>query len=149
VRRAWPAKGAHRPKTAIARWLARQVGPSKPVSCSKRPEKARSRCVARPHRKGHASASIATPIAMRASAARPGTKSEQSEKVALRLSTGLRISSLQLIRSFDIPTDDPSYERLLNWSWTYDSAVAATAFVIYPRKNGVAVLESGGLGCVV
>ena len=52
----------------------------------------------------------------------------QTEKVALRLSTGKRITSLQLIRSFDIPTDDPSYERLLNWSWTYDSAVAATAF---------------------
>lgn len=126
VRRAWPEKGAHRPKTAIARWLARQVGPSKPVSCLKRPARVRSRCVAR-HRKGHASASVA-PIAMRASTARPGTKSLQSEKVALRLSTGLRISSLQLIRSFDIPTDDPSYERLLNWSWTYDSAVAATAF---------------------
>jgi hypothetical protein len=127
VRRAWPAKGAHRPKTAIARWLARQVGPSKPVSCSKRPGKARSSCIAR-HRKGHASASVAAPIEMRASAARRGTKSSQSEKVALRLSTGVRISSLQLIRSFDIPTDDPSYERLLNWSWTYDSAVAATAF---------------------
>ncbi len=127
VRRAWPAKGAHRPKTAIGRWLARQVGPSKPVSCSKRPGKARSSCVAR-HRKGNASASVAAPIAMRASAARRGAKSSQSEKVALRLSTGVRISSLQLIRSFDIPTDDPSYERLLNWSWTYDSAVAATAF---------------------
>jgi hypothetical protein len=35
---------------------------------------------------------------------------------------------LQLIRSFDIPVGDPSYDRLLNWSWTYDSAVAATAF---------------------
>jgi hypothetical protein len=127
VRHAWPEKGAHRPKTAIGRWLARQVGPSKPVSCAKRPAKARGRCLAR-HRKGHASASVATPIALRASAARPGTQSPQSEKVALRLSTGLRISSLQLIRSFDIPTDDPSYERLLNWSWTYDSAVAATAF---------------------
>lgn len=65
---------------------------------------------------------------MRASVARPGTKSSQSENVALRLSTGTRITSLQLIRSFDIPTDDPSYERLLNWSWTYDSAVTATAF---------------------
>jgi hypothetical protein len=127
VRRAWPAKGAHRPKTTIGRWLARQVGPSKPVACSKRPGKARSRCVAS-HRKGHASASSVVPIAMRTSAARTGTKSSSSEKVALRLSTGKRISSLQLIRSFDIPTDDPSYERLLNWSWTYDSAVAATAF---------------------
>lgn len=65
---------------------------------------------------------------MRAAAARPGTAAAQTEKVALRLSTGKRIGALQLIRSFDIPADDPSYERLLNWSWTYDSAVAATAF---------------------
>ena len=125
VRSAWPAKRAHRPKTAIARWLARQVGPSTPASCPKRPAKAHGRCAAR-HRKGRASASAVAPIAMRAAAARPGTA--QSEKVALRLSTGKRISSLQLIRSFDIPINDPSYERLLNWSWTYDSAVAATAF---------------------
>ena len=127
VRSAWPAKKAHRPKTAIARWLALQVGPSKPVACTKRSAKAHGRCAAR-HRKGHASASAVAPIAMRAAAARPGAKSSQSEKVALRLSTGKRINSLQLIRSFDIPADDPSYERLLNWSWTYDSAVAATAF---------------------
>jgi Concanavalin A-like lectin/glucanases superfamily len=36
---------------------------------------------------------------------------------------------LQLVRSYQIPTDDPSYERLLNWSWTYDSAISAAAFV--------------------
>ena len=125
VRSAWPAKRAHRPKTAIARWLALQVGPSKPVLCPKRPAKAHGRCAAS-HRKGSASASAVAPIAMRAAAPRPRTA--QSEKVALRLSTGKRISSLQLIRSFDIPLNDPSYERLLNWSWTYDSAVAATAF---------------------
>jgi hypothetical protein len=127
VRHAWPAAKAHRPQRAITRWLARQVGPTKPVSCSKRPGKARDRCVAG-HRRGQASSSVAVPIAMRASAARPGAKPSQSERVALRLSTGTRINSLQLIRSFDIPINDPSYERLLNWSWTYDSAVAATAF---------------------
>ncbi len=127
VRRAWPAKGSHRPRTAIARWLARQVGPSKPASCPRRPQKAHARCVAR-NRRGRASASTVAPVAMRSSVARPGAKSAQSEQVALRLSTGERISSLQLIRSFDIPADDPSYDRLLNWSWTYDSAVAATAF---------------------
>ncbi|HEV7175719.1 MAG TPA: hypothetical protein VGN29_09510, partial [Solirubrobacteraceae bacterium] len=27
-------------------------------------------------------------------------------------------STMQLIRSFDVPTSDPSYVRLLNWSWT-------------------------------
>jgi hypothetical protein len=36
---------------------------------------------------------------------------------------------LALVRSYEIPLKDPSYERLLNWSWTYDSAVSAAAFV--------------------
>src|SRR5581483_3209283 len=39
-------------------------------------------------------------------------------------------TTLQLVRSFDIPTDDPSYVRLLNWSWTYDSAITAAAFTV-------------------
>jgi hypothetical protein len=36
---------------------------------------------------------------------------------------------LALVRSYEIPPGDPSYERLSNWSWTYDSAVTAAAFV--------------------
>jgi hypothetical protein len=36
--------------------------------------------------------------------------------------------SLLLARSYYIPSDDPSYSTLTNWSWTYDSAVTATAF---------------------
>jgi hypothetical protein len=40
-------------------------------------------------------------------------------------------SDLQLVRSYAIPTDDPSYTRLLNWSWTYDSAVTAAAFTVF------------------
>jgi hypothetical protein len=121
VRRAWPAKKTHRPKTAISRWLARQVGPLKPVACAKRGTEARAHCASRKG-KGHASAS--------ASIARgAGSKAAaRTETVSLRLATGKRVRQLQLIRSFDIPFDDPSYERLLNWSWTYDSAVAATAF---------------------
>jgi hypothetical protein len=123
VRRAWPAKKTHRPKTAIARWLARQVGPLKPVACSKRGDKARAHCAGRKG-KGHASASASASIARGA-----GSKAAaRTETVSLRLATGKRVRQLQLIRSFDIPVDDPSYERLLNWSWTYDSAVAATAF---------------------
>ena len=39
-------------------------------------------------------------------------------------------STLQLVRSYLIPTDDPSYTRLLNWSWTYDSALTAMAFCV-------------------
>ena len=122
VRRAWPAKKAHRPKTAIGRWLARQVGPLTPVACAKRGAKARAHCASRKG-KGRASAS-ASSIAKGASS----KATARTENVSLRLSTGKRIQQLQLIRSFDIPIDDPSYERLLNWSWTYDSAVAATAF---------------------
>jgi hypothetical protein len=121
VRRAWPAKKAHRPKTAIGRWLARQVGPLQPVACAQRGAKGRAHCASRKG-KGRASASASIARA-------PGSKaSARTENVSLRLSTGKRIQQLQLIRSFDIPLDDPSYERLLNWSWTYDSAVAATAF---------------------
>jgi hypothetical protein len=125
VRRAWPAKGAHRPKTAITRWLARQVGPRKPLACSKRSAKASARCKARRHSAG-ASASASSSVAMSASAARAGTKTSHTETIRLRPIGERR--PLQLIRSFDIPADDPSYDRLLNWSWTYDSAVAATAF---------------------
>jgi hypothetical protein len=133
VRRAWPEKKTHRPKTGIARWLARQVGPRQPVSCAKRSTKAGANCAAK---KGGASISALNPIAMRASAARGGALGSRTERVALR-----RINTptqLQLIRSFDIPTDDPSYERLLNWSWTYDSAVAATAFasIELPEQAG-------------
>jgi hypothetical protein len=121
VRRAWPAKKTHRPKTAITRWLARQVGPLKPVACAKRGETAKARCAGRQSKgRASASASIATGSNSKAAA--------RTETVALRLATGKRVQQLQLIRSFDIPVDDPSYERLLNWSWTYDSAVAATAF---------------------
>ncbi len=38
---------------------------------------------------------------------------------------------LYLVRSYDIPADDPSAARLANLSWTYDSAVAAIAFDSY------------------
>ena len=39
--------------------------------------------------------------------------------------------TLYLVRSYDIPADDPSASRLANLSWTYDSAVAAIAFDSY------------------
>jgi hypothetical protein len=127
VRQAWPEKGAaHRPQTGLTRWLARQVGPRNPIPCGKRPAAFRARCSAKQHR-GQASGSSATGISMRAPAPRGGPFSAQTERVTLR-PTAERRRSLQLIRSFEIPVDDPAYERLLNWSYTYDSAVAATAF---------------------
>ena len=36
-------------------------------------------------------------------------------------------SKLALVRSYDIPADDPSAARLANLSWTYDSAISAVA----------------------
>ena len=106
VRHAWPAKGSPRPKTAIARWLARQVGPHKVTH----------------HGKARASAASSAPVAMTAATAK---RQRPSETIQL---AGRPSGPLQLIRSFDIPVGDPSYDRLLNWSWTYDSAVTATAF---------------------
>ena len=47
-------------------------------------------------------------------------------QVGLTAPTG---QALQLIRSYAIPADDPSYDRLLNLSWTYDSAVGAAGFL--------------------
>jgi hypothetical protein len=50
--------------------------------------------------------------------------------IATTASVSTGSTTLQLVRSFNIPTDDPSYARLLNWSWTYDSAMTAAAFVV-------------------
>jgi hypothetical protein len=42
--------------------------------------------------------------------------------------------SLRLVRSFDVPTDDPAAARMANLSWTYDSAVAAVALMFAGEK---------------
>jgi hypothetical protein len=43
--------------------------------------------------------------------------------------TTVSTSGLALVRSFDIPSSDPAYNRLANLSWTYDNALAALAFI--------------------
>jgi len=46
---------------------------------------------------------------------------------------------LFLVRSYDIPSDDPSAARLANLSWTYDNAVSAVAafrYWISPASSG-------------
>ena len=110
-RAGWPARSA-RASRSPARSARRRPAAAapRPTARDARPPRRsrRSRCA--PPRPGPA----------------PSPRSSRRSRSAL--STGKRISALQLIRSFDIPADDPSYERLLNWSWTYDSAVAATAF---------------------
>jgi microcompartment protein CcmK/EutM len=56
--------------------------------------------------------------------------------------TGNGKEKLWLVRSYQIPPDDPSYARLLNWSWTYDSAVSAAAFVANgPRGQAQQLLD--------
>jgi hypothetical protein len=93
---AWPRRG-RAPRTALARWLARQVGPAR-----------------------HPRVRVAT-----AAAAELGAPTGRIVSAVATGGNGL----LALVRSYEIPTDDPSYERLLNLSWTYDSAISAAAFV--------------------
>jgi hypothetical protein len=57
------------------------------------------------------------------------TDSAAGQVRALTTSSTLTLP-LDLVRSYQIPADDPSYSSLLNWSWTYDSAVSAAAFVV-------------------
>ena len=141
VHKAWPRTGKP-PRSALARWLARQVGPTKVRACTKRLHGKVVKCHrktaprkgaplpggqlggSKPHATGAAAAFMRlgedmNPIAYAAS-------SSTSTPTA---STGT--SNLQLVRSYAIPTDDPSYTRLLNWSWTYDSAVTAAGFTVF------------------
>jgi hypothetical protein len=101
VRAAWPRGGAGKPAAVLERWLARQVGPRKPRACVRLRRCQRDRAFARTTAAGGGAAVIAASAAT---------------------------DPLALVRSYDIPADDPSYDRLLNWSWTYDSAVTAAAF---------------------
>jgi hypothetical protein len=44
--------------------------------------------------------------------------------------------TLWLVRSFEIPKSDPAYERLANYSWTYDNALATFAFISVGVRSG-------------
>jgi hypothetical protein len=122
VRRAWPVRG-RAPRTALARWLARQVGPVRALPCARRPPSARRPCGNARGRRGKAAA-VTVPVASAAAAELGATSA-----VAATVAPAGGAEALALVRSYEIPAGDPSYERLLNWSWTYDSAVTATAFV--------------------
>ncbi len=111
VRVAWPAKhGTDRPKKPLTRWLARQVGARK------------ARC---PAPKGSKVQCASHPVSRSASVARATSVQGPTATIA---ATSTK-DPLQLVRSFQIPTDDPAYVRTLNFSWTYDSAVAAAGFI--------------------
>ena len=131
VQRAWP-DGGRAPRTALARWLARQVGPAAALPCARRSSSARRACGRRgAHRKATVASTAASAAgnlaAIAATAtAEPGVSIARAAALApVEAGSG----RLALVRSYEIPVGDPSYERLLNWSWTYDSAVTAAAFV--------------------
>src|ERR1700761_2973885 len=115
VHHAWPLRGKA-PKGPLARWLARQVGPTRVKACQIRRHGRTVAC----HRKKLRRKSVLPPGL--------GGQRVRLQPDATTTTTGT--STLQLIRSFDIPTSDPSYVRLLNWSWTYDSAISAAAFAV-------------------
>jgi hypothetical protein len=123
VRLAWPYRGKA-PRQQLARWLARQVGPTKVKPCTRRVHGKLVRCRrARPPRKG-----VVLPRSHDLAAAAAAGSPLGATATAAQVTTGS--STLQLVRSYLIPTDDPSYTRLLNWSWTYDSALTAMAFSV-------------------
>src|SRR5690242_10616868 len=134
VHTAWPytPKGKV-PRSALARWLARQVGPTKIQPCRRRVRDRMVRC--RRRRPAHRGVIIpkSSSLARAADAAAP-------EQLASTATTSTGSSTLQLVRSYAIPTDDPSYTRLLNWSWTYDSAITAAAFSVADDSSEAAQL---------
>ena len=132
VRLAWPYTKKGRPSDPLARWLARQAGPV----CSKSQKKKHKRCstLRAKHKRGaRKSESLAVPSMDR------GPKRLDSSPVATISSPVARAAALAtplaLTRSHLIPSGDPSYNRLLNWSWTYDSAVSAASFVAQGNQS--------------
>ena len=140
VHKAWPRSGGKPPHSALARWLARQMGPTNVRPCTKRVNGKVVKC----HRKR--APRDGAPLAggqlggskAHVRAANPLGVSDDTNPIAYA-ATGTTstpagsagTTNLQLVRSYSIPTDDPSYTRLLNWSWTYDSAITAAAFTVF------------------
>ena len=140
VHRAWP-RGGHAPRGPLARWLARQVGPTKVRACTRRVNGRVVKC----HRKTSPRHGAPLPAAQlggpksharRTAAAvmdpedmNPIAYAAGSTSAPPTAQTGA--TDLQLARSYAIPTDDPSYARLLNWSWTYDTAMTAAALTTF------------------
>ncbi len=145
VRSAWPATG-RKPRRRLARWMARQVGSTKPQPCAKHRRKARRRCHLNRQTKGHRRTRSAAMSTVRGDpGSPPGSVARIAASAAAATGSATASASapttpLQLVRSYELPADDPSYKRLLNWSWTYDSAVAAAAFASAGNKANSAQL---------
>lgn len=138
VKKAWPRHG-NPPKRTMARWLARQVGPVRncgrirkagPPAARRRANERRRRCLAWHRRIG------VKPASARVTAsADPGAPVTSLRSRPVASVSASAADPILLTRSYQIPKDDPDYERLLNWSWTYDSAVTAAAFVSLEEKE--------------
>jgi hypothetical protein len=124
VHPAWPRIHGKVPRTPLARWMARQVGPTQVKPCQRRVGHRLVRCHrAKPPRRGVVLPGASADLGVSARLAGDGA-------IAGVASVPTGSPTLELVRSYDIPIDDPSYTRLLNWSWTYDSAMTAAAFVV-------------------
>jgi hypothetical protein len=127
VHRAWPHGSGRAPRSALARWLARQVGPTRVLPCQRRVHGATVRC----HRAKPPRRRVVLPGTIGDSApAGPTALLAPDGEIASAASNPTGLAALQLVRSYGIPADDPSYVRLVNWSWTYDSAITAVAFSV-------------------
>ena len=140
VHKAWPRSGDKPPRSALARWLARQVGPTKVRPCTTRVDARAVKCHRRRAPRNGTPLPGAQPgdSAPQPSSGASRTMSDDMNPIAYAAGgsssapTGSAgTTNLQLVRSYAIPTDDPFYTRLLNWSWTYDSAVTAAAFTVF------------------
>jgi hypothetical protein len=119
VQQAWPRdKDGRPPATALARWLASQVGPV-PVKAVRHP-RVPSRTTGSLAQAASAAPAGSTPMALAAVTANAAATES---------------TSLLLVRSFDIPKTDADYDRLANLSWTYDNALAALAFTDQNAKS--------------
>ena len=61
-------------------------------------------------------------------------------KTTARAAASIEAGPLRLVRSYETPTDDPSYERVTNWSWTYDSGIVGAAFAATGERTQSAQL---------
>lgn len=141
VKKAWPRTGSKPPSKLLAKWLARQVGPVKPCgrkwTSGPRAERRRHnrnvrKCM-RWHRRIKVSTTASAMPSIVPAAADPGAPANASRNAAPSLAAATSDPVL-LARSYQIPKDDPDYSRLVNWSFTYDSAVSAAAFIALGEK---------------
>ncbi len=125
VRLAWPYSAKGRPANPLSRWLAKQAGP---VCSKKKGKKARKKCPRLRSRKKRKGAKSSASEAAAIPSVDRGPKRLDAQPLA-RIATGQGHNPLALTRSYEIPSADPSYNRLLNWSWTYDSALTTSSFI--------------------